>query len=178
MPAWFIPEAPRLKSFALEANPLGAAIGLFSVNIEILPVEHHAMVISPHYYDAVPGQSDTLTGGGFEAGYRYYTGRYGPQGFFAGASALFGVYRYLHRTNLDTPTNTSDDTSYNSYGLAIDGGYQVLLREHLVIGGGLGLEYRFFDSQPNYETDSHAHQELIYGSGLRPRFLLAIGGAL
>ena len=177
-PVWFVKEAPRLKVIAVEANPLSTILGLYSMNIEVVVSEHHAIVLSPHYYFANPGRDDGITGGGVEGGYRYYTGKYGPHGFFLGGSFLFGVYRYVHRTVIDTPTNTSDDTTADSFGLAVDGGYQILLGEHLVLGGGLGVQYRYFTAQPNYESESHAHQDLFYGSGIRPRFLLAIGGAL
>jgi hypothetical protein len=179
IPPWFIPEGEPMKTAAIEANPLGLAIGLFSANLEYVFRPHSAVVLSPHYYFAVPGVSDQLTGGGVELGYRYYTGLYGPHGFFLGGSLTYGAYRYVHRVPFDTTgLDLPDDTSYDALGGAVDAGYQILLHEHIVVGAGAGLMYRYFDAQPTFETYQHGLHELLYGSGLRPRVLLSFGGAI
>jgi hypothetical protein len=179
VPPWFIPEGEPMKTAALEANPLGLAIGLFSANLEYMIAVHSAVVISPHYYFAVPGISDQLTGGGVEAGYRYYSGLHGMEGFFVGGSLLYGNYRYEHRVSFDTSgLDTPDDTSYDSWGGAVDLGYQILLHQHFVVGAGAGVMYRYFDTQPTFETYKNGQHDLIYGSGIRPRILLSFGGAL
>ena len=184
-PEFFVEEEPRTPTLALELNPLGVAIGRFSGNLEFLIATHHAAVLSPHYYYAYPGQDDQLTGGGVELGYRYYTGKYGPHGWFFGASFLYGQYTYVHTSaNLVQGTcvafvaraDCPDNTTYDAYGGALDVGYQLLLRQHLVVGAGLGVQYVAFSQQPTFETQSNSHQDLLYGSGLRPRFLLEIGG--
>jgi hypothetical protein len=178
-PPWFVKEGQRLKSVAVEMNPLAMAIGLFSMNVEVVPTEHHALVITPHYYYAVPGRDDSLTGGGFEAGYRYYTGHYGPHGFFVGGSFMFGAYQYIHGTTVDVPGfNVASSAAWDSYGAAIDTGYQMLINEHIVVGLGIGAQYRYFNLTPTWESDSHSHQDLLYGPGFRPRFLFAFGGAI
>jgi hypothetical protein len=178
-PSWFIPEERHFDSVAIEANPLAVAIGLFSANLEVLPAPHHAVVITPQYYFAVPGVSDEITGGGVEGGYRFYTGRYGPEGLFLGGSLLFGSYRYVHRTAVDYPGfDVASDTSYQSFGVAAEGGYQLVVSEHIVLGAGIGVMYRYFTDEPQWETVSHSHQNLFYGSGVRPRFLLSVGGAI
>ena len=181
-PAWFIPEGKRPRTLALEVNPLAFVIGRYSFQLEYVFAPHHAFELSPHVYYALPGRDDEVDGIGTELGYRYYTKRDGPEGWFVGGSFAFGSYRYKH---VAAPYVTADhrlldlyqDTSYASLGAAIDAGYQLLLYEHLAIGAGLGLSYTVFTDHPRYETVSHAHQDFLYGSGLRPRVLLETGGA-
>jgi hypothetical protein len=179
VPPWFIPEGEPMKTVAVEMNPLGVAIGLFSANLEYMLAPHHGVIVSPHYYFAIPGIDDQITGGGVELGYRYYTGLYGPEGWFLGGSVLYGSYRYQYRVPVDTTgLDKPDDTSYDAWGGAIDGGYQVLLYKHMVIGAGVGVMYRYFDEQPSYEVYERGLHDVLYGSGLRPRILLSFGGAL
>jgi hypothetical protein len=181
-PSWFIPEGKRPRTLALEVNPLAFLIGRYSFQIEYVFAPHHAFELSPHVYYAVPGRDDEVDGLGTEMGYRYYTGRSGPEGWFVGGSIAFGSYRYKH---VAAPYVTADhrlldlyqDTSYASLGASIDAGYQVLLYDHFAIGAGLGLAYNGFTAQPRYETISHARQDFLYGSGFRPRVLLETGGA-
>ena len=181
-PPWFVHEGARPRTLALEINPLAFAIGRYSVNLEYLVAPHHAFELSPHVYYALPGRDDEIDGFGTELGYRYYTKRTGPEGWFLGGSIAFGQYRYKH---VAAPYVTADnrlldlyqDTSYASLGGTIDAGYQVLVFEHLAIGAGAGVQYTWFSDQPRYETISHAHHDLLYGAGIRPRVLFETGGA-
>ncbi len=181
-PSWFVPEGERTKTLALEMNPLGIIIGRFGANIEYMLAPHHAVVISPHYYFAFPGVADLFDGPGIEAGYRYYTGQNGPIGWFLGGSLSFGNYHYRHMA--DVAIRTIDnvtldgpvDKSWQSIGAAVDAGYQILVRDHIVLGAGLGVEYKYYTQDPSFEYLSHARHELLYGSGLRPRLLAAAGG--
>jgi hypothetical protein len=181
-PSWFVPEGERTKTIALEMNPLGITIGRFGANIEYMLAPHHAVIISPHYYFALPGVADQFDGPGVEAGYRYYTGANGPIGWFLGGNLSFGSYRYRHMA--DVAIRASDnvtldgpvDNTWQSIGASIDAGYQILLREHLVLGGGLGVEYKYYTSDPGFEFLSHPKHDLLYGAGLRPRVLCAAGG--
>lgn len=178
-PSWFVPEGRGLESFALELNPLALLLGIYSANLEYVGAPHHGFVVSPSYTYTNPGKDDEITGFGGEAAYRYYSGTHGPEGWFIGGGGTIAELRYIHRVSIDHPSfSPAVDTSYTSYGLFADAGYQLLLHEHLVLGVGAGIAYRFFSDQPQFETESHAHTDLLYGSGLRPRFLAVFGGAL
>jgi hypothetical protein len=91
-----IDEGIPFKSVALQGNPLGLIIGRYSADLEYLPVPHHALHFSPVGYFALPGVADEITGFGAEMGYRWYSGLYGPHGFFLGASFIALSLQYIH----------------------------------------------------------------------------------
>jgi Protein of unknown function (DUF3575) len=183
-PVWFVPEGEPMKSIAIEANPLAIAIGRFSMNLEYMVAPHHAVEISPYVFFAVPGANSEVDAYGGEIGYRYYTGKYGPEGWFLGGSLAFGTFTYQH--NAPTVTRASDgllldgsvNTEYDSLGGAIDAGYQIILQEHVVVGLGAGVEYRYLTIGPDFQPYDHTSQWLLYGPGFRPRLLFSMGGAL
>jgi hypothetical protein len=179
MPAWIIKEGPRPATVAIELNPLAIAVGRFSATLEYVMQTHHVAALSPHYYWAFPAQADTFDGGGVELGYRYYTGRRGPDGFFLGASFLFGDYRYKHSVETLTALDghvidQSNETDFQSYGGAIDAGYKLIVGDSFIVGVGGGLQYRAFTLQPSFT--SNTREDAVYGSGLRPRMLVETGG--
>jgi len=191
-PSWFVPEGERPKNIAVEGNPLAIAIGRFSATIEYMVAPHHAITLSPHYYFALPGTADLIDGPGVEAGYRWYSRTGGPFGWFVGASALFGAYRYRHTADTvyndpacagATPPGNcvvldgSVDNAFDSIGAAIDAGYQLVVQERILLAGGLGAQYTFFTKSPGFEFASHPRHDLFYGPGFRPRLLLAAGAA-
>jgi hypothetical protein len=183
-PVWFVPEGEAMKTIALEANPLAIAVGRYSMNLEYMIAAHHAIVISPYIFFAVPGANTEVDAYGGEIGYRYYTGKHGPEGWFLGGSVAFGTFTYQH--NAPTVNRASDgllldesvNTEYDSIGGAVDAGYQVLLQEHVVVGLGAGIEYRYLTLEPDFQPYDHADQWLVYGPGFRPRLLFSMGGAL
>lgn len=180
LPPWIVPEGPHPDTVALQMNPLAIAAGRFSATLEYVLQTHHAAVASPIYYWAFPGPADTFDGGGVEVGYRYYTGRRGTNGFFAGASFLFGDYRFKHSVPTLRGTDGSffdgaNETDFQSYGGAIDAGYKALLWDTFVVGAGIGAQYTVFTLQPDWTKSTR--EDLVYGSGLRPRVLLEAGGA-
>src|SRR5262249_54069209 len=88
------------RTMTLEIAPLGPFVGQWGGSIEILPVRHHALVLSPYYFasrtDADPAngvpRSNFFRGIAGEIGYRYYTGGSGPRGIFLGPSLLLGAF--------------------------------------------------------------------------------------
>ncbi len=170
-------EGVPFKAVAVQGNPLGVAIGRFSADLEYLPDVHHALHVSPHAYYALPGTDDEIDGFGLEAGYRYYTGEHGPHGLFAGASFLFGQYRYWHPSSFGPAIDPPDDTRYYAYGGAIDVGWQAIVLGNFAVGVGAGVQYTAFSDQPHFEYARHPWHDLFYGSGLRPRALLSVGAA-
>jgi len=163
------------KSIALEANPLAATIGRYSLQVEWLPATHHAIVVNPHF-DSVSASvtvgnisgSESFTGFGGELGYRYYTGTKGPTGLFIGPSLLVGHY--------STSTNDQSTGSFSTVGGAFDIGGQAVVGPGIVIGAGFGLQYT--KTSLDGSTDGlPLAANVIAGDGVRPRFLFTLGYA-
>jgi hypothetical protein len=172
-----IDEGEPFRSIAIELNPLGFAIGRYTMDLEYVAAPHHAVHLTPVGYYAVPGNSDLFQGFGVEAGYRWYSGANGPEGFFLGGSFLVGGYEYIHTTSSTSPLDVPDDTQFVSLGGAIDGGFQWVGLGNFAIGGGVGVQYTIDTSTPHFEYANHPWHDLLYGAGLRPRVLLSIGTA-
>jgi hypothetical protein len=162
----------RYDPFAVELDPLGLFVGgRVSLNLEWVPVAHHALVVSPHIVhtsadvSTTPSTtaSETFSGFGGELGYRYYTGTRGPNGVFIGPSLILGFY------NAGLPDGNQP---FTDVGLAVDAGAQWILWDHFVVGGGVGLEYL------NVSHDFHdlpTGPSAIASSGVKPRLLLEAG---
>jgi hypothetical protein len=166
-------DAPgRYVPFSVEFNPLGLMVGgRLSFNAEWAPVTHHALIGSTYIIHtsndvAVTGdltESQTFTGVGGELGYRYYTGRRGMNGVFIGPSLIGGAF------NAGLPRGNQ---AFTNAGLAVDVGAQQIFADHIVVGGGVGVEYI---------TVSHDFHDLPTGpsaiatTGLKPRLLLSAG---
>jgi hypothetical protein len=172
-----VDEGVPFKSVVVQGNPLGVVIGRYSADLEYLPLPHHALHLSPVGYFALPGVADELTGFGAEMGYRWYSGSYGPHGFFLGASFIALSLQYLHGAVPGLPLDAPDDTSFVQLGGAIDAGYQVVILGNFAAGAGVGAAYTVDTTQPHFEYQSHPWHDLLYGSGLRPRVLLSLGAA-
>jgi hypothetical protein len=168
-------EPGNYHAVAVEWNPLGIFLGgRVSLQGEFVPAQHHAIELSPHFIHtsndvAVSSNgtaSQTFTGVGGEIGYRYYTGRRGPNGLFVGPSFLMGFY------NASLPSGSQ---TFSNIGVAVDVGIQKIFFEHLVVGGGLGLQWTTVSHDFN---DLPTGSSIIAGGGVKPRFILAVGYAL
>lgn len=164
----------RYEPFAAEWNPLGAfSGGRISLQLEYVPVTHHAIELSPHFVntssdinvDSTNTAHRRLTGFGGEVGYRYYTGHRGPNGVFVGPSLIGGFY------GASLP---SGNQSFSDIGIAADVGVQTLIADHVVVGGGLGVEYLKVSHDFG---DLPSSQAQIATTGVKPRFLLDVGAA-
>jgi hypothetical protein len=164
----------KYNPFAIALNPLGLFVGgRVSLNLEYAPVTHHVIVVSPHIVStsAEIAQSDnrtanqTFSGAGGEVGYRYYTGHRGMNGVFVGPSLIGGVY------NANLP---SGNDGFTNIGVAADVGVQQVFWDHLVLGGGLGVEYLSVSEEFH---DLPAGPSTIASSGVKPRFLASAGYA-
>jgi hypothetical protein len=165
----------RYAVFAVELYPLGLLVGgRVSVQAEWVPVTHHALVVNPHFVHTsadvavTPDRTErqTFTGVGTELGYRYYTGHRGMNGVFFGPSAIVGLY---------SASLLDGNQTFTNLGIAVDVGVQAILADHLVLGGGLGLEYLWVSHDFH---DLPTGPSTIASDGIKPRLLLAIGGAL
>ncbi len=153
------------------------------MNVEYLPVKHHALIVNPYFQrNAIDeeiagiklGESTYTTFGG-EVGYRFYSGSNGASGLFIGPSF------FMQRTHASisvpagnvvnaqgpTPTTTSEG-DMTTYGGIIDIGGQTVLKGGFTAGAGAGLMYMWTSSGPTQgATDRY--------KGLSPRILLTVG---
>lgn len=172
-----IPEAPPpARVVAIEYNPIALAINRISFNVELAPAEHHALVLSPYYfYPATPtftnGAGLTVLGQKFEGlggelGYRYYFGRGGLRGWFAGPSILAAW--------VESTAGDGAKTSFEDVGVAADVGYQALVVDDWVVSLGAGAQFVWTTrSIPDQQMPAN-----IYANrGVQPRVLFALGYA-
>ncbi|HEY8078162.1 MAG TPA: DUF3575 domain-containing protein [Labilithrix sp.] len=165
----------RYDVLSLELNPLGLFVGgRVSVQAEWVPVTHHALVVSPHIVHTsgdvavTPSstESQTFTGVGGELGYRYYTGSRGMNGVFVGPSIIAGAY---NASLLD------GNQPFTDIGIAADVGAQWILADHLTLGAGVGVEYLHVSHDFH---DLPTGPSTIASTGVKPRLLLSVGGAI
>ncbi len=173
-------EPPR-RIVSIEWNPLALAIiSKLSANVVIVPVDHHALVISPFYAHTTTAPiaifddaqqptllpKQTFAGLGAELGYRYYGGLGGPRGFFLGPSLILGAFK--------ATAQDGTDTSYGQLGLAADVGYEALLLDNLALSLGAGVQY----AAPTKSIPSQQYPANLYANALvRPRVLFSLGWA-
>jgi hypothetical protein len=162
-------------------GPKQGGLGKLSVNIVLAPLEHHALILSPFYaltrttpvttYDdnlnptQLPVQ--TFRGYGTELGYRYYSGRGGLRGFFAGPSLIISSFTATAQNGSKTP--------YLDYGLAGDIGYEALVVDRVSLSLGLGLQYT--------TTNKSIPEQMLWAkvfanTAVLPRVLISVGYAL
>ncbi len=175
-------QPPPQRYVVVAWNPVPAfTIGKASFDVVITPFSHHALILSPFYattttqpivvQDAAGNPvarlpQQTFQGFGGEIGYRYYSGRGGPRGFFAGPSFLIGAF--------DAIAQDQSKTSYVSFGGALDVGFSTLIADRLALAFGAGAQYTVNDkSIPNQQFPA----SIYANGGLRPRVLLALGVA-
>ncbi|HEY2404779.1 MAG TPA: hypothetical protein VGI10_02205 [Polyangiaceae bacterium] len=173
-------EDEELRHVAITGYPLSLIIGRYSVQGEYLPVMHHAITLNP-FYTSVDGGTlngaslGKFSGFGSELGYRFYTGKKGPNGFFVGPSFLFASYKQSGGLAGLFCTTPSCSTSFTSYGFALDVGGQAVLGG-FVVGGGAGFQST--KNSKNIATDGlNFASAIIGGGGFRPRVLLTFGYA-
>jgi hypothetical protein len=162
----------RFTPFALEYQVLGPFFGgRLAITAEWSPATHHAILISPQFVHTTQHvnvtQDSTIqqsyTGGGGEIGYRYYSGRRGMNGLYIGPSVLAGVY------NASLPDG---DHAFTNIGLAVDAGIQAIIANHLIVGGGGGIEYLSVSKNFN---DVPGGASYVAQRGLKPRVGIQVG---
>ncbi len=176
-----LPEelSPR-RVVTVEWNPLPLLVGKLSGNVVVVPISHHALVITPFYVSTTTapiyvwddsGNATQLPqqrfhGLGGELGYRYYSGERGPRGWFVGPSLILGW--------LTATAENGSSLGYLDYGVAADIGYQLLVGDSVAVSLGAGLQYtRTSKAIPNQQFPAD-----IYANNLaRPRVLLSLGWA-
>jgi hypothetical protein len=162
-------DVAELKRISLELNPLGVAIGRYSIQGEYMLARHHALTLSPFFAHA----SVTSSVGGKDVDLGSLTGFGGANGFFIGPSVLFASYSQSAPSGLPAGATAASD-SFTSLGGAVDLGGQVLIGPGVVIGAGFGLQYTKTSKDIDTANLNLASAALA-GGGVRPRFLLAVG---
>ena len=137
--------ADRFRRFTLVAYPLGLIAGHISVEGQWMIAEHHAFVVNP-FLNVVDSSVVLFTGDdrgqfgyGGEAGYRYFSGRRGPNGLFIGPSLIYGHNHVGAGADINGKAVGVQDFSYA--GAAIEFGAQGILDSGFTIGGGAGAGY-------------------------------------
>jgi hypothetical protein len=174
------PSARRVV--AIDWNPLTVFIAKVSVDIVIVPVNHHALVLVPFYASTTTAPLATANtdangtiiqlpqqsfwGFGGEIGYRYYSAVGGPRGFFAGPSFLVGA--------MTAKAANGAETSFQNYGFALDVGYEALVADRIALVLGGGAQYQVTSkSIPDQELPASLYANRRFA----PRVLLALGVA-
>ena len=178
-------EAPSRRPVALTVNPLAFAIQRYGGNVELVPIPHHAVVISA-YVQSVPVTltrriARTVIGPvvdkaqirdgvsaspGGEIGYRLYSGSRGASGVFVGAS--FDVTPLAYARLVDG--GVIELSPLYAVGGSLDVGAQLVTSFGLTVGGGLGvmaLAYSLPSEKERLPMDFAPH--------ILPRVLFATG---
>ena len=126
----------HLRRVAINLNPAALLIGRFSADLQVIPFRHHAIVLTPFYtsWNAAVFThqefSNSVGAAGFEAGYHFYGGDRGPNGFFLGPGLIYEHERIGSGTNFD------------ALGWFIDAGVQGVTDSGFMAGFGFGLQWK------------------------------------
>lgn len=164
------------RNFAIEITPLSLVINHFGAGLELMPVEHHALILSAYYFatttskylpgDTGPHANNDFNGVGGELGYRYYYGHNGPRGLFVGPSLLLGKFK--------ATSDGAPSTHFYDLGVGADVGYQAILGDAWVFGFSAGAQYTWVSqSLPDQVAPAAYHAN----SGVHPRMQIAVGYA-
>ena len=180
--------SPPERPVTVEWNPLALIVGKLSANVVLVPIEHHALVLSPFYArtttvpicvvsdsgtspacgftPSVQLPQQTFEGFGGEIGYRYYLGHGGPRGFFAGPSFVIA--------SMTAKAQDASQLAFWDYGLAVDIGYEALIGDRVALALGGGAQYV---TTSKSIPDQQLPAAVYANSALRPRVLLSLGYA-
>ena len=123
-----------LQRVGLALNPLGLALGRYSMESQIVLAPHVGFIVNP--FLAMNGHAIALwadpglKGFGYEVGPRLYSAPDGPGGFFFGATGC--------ALSIEA---ASPESRYVAYGFAIDVGTQWFSAGGALFGIGIGGQY-------------------------------------
>jgi hypothetical protein len=164
-------------------NPLPLVAGRYGLNVELVPLQHHAIIASgwlqtftPAMLRVVmPSQIDVSRGAdsrfGGELGYRLYSGTEGAHGLFAGISGVAMPIMYPRVTQ----ELRSEVVSFNAYGGAIDIGAQAITSSGFTIGGGVGVMALSYTPPASVKPPPGVQVPTLPEPHVLPRLLLAAG---
>lgn len=163
-----VEQDPPTRHFAVYVNPLSLVVDRYGGSIEVLLASHHAIEAGAYYvYSATNSDTNNVFSGvGGELGYRFYLGKNGFRGFYAGPSFLIAA--------LEATPQTGASVSFVNLGGALDIGWEALVVDRVLVGLGVGAQY-------TAATKSFPAQQIpasVYANdGIRPRVSVAIGVA-
>jgi hypothetical protein len=188
----FFPPTGATRHVTLTWNPLTLFAMRAQFSLELMLTDHHVLELTGFfastrtnevYSDACKALNTPHTcadttlfqGGGGEFGYRWYSGREGPRGFYVGPSFLLGHYTATPARGEGTRAEVQGVAiPFWNYGGAIDLGYQAILADRFVAGVGGGLQYTL----PSHTFPAQELPASVYANrGLRPRFMITLGVA-
>jgi hypothetical protein len=153
------------------------------MNVELVPFRHHGIIASAFYQTFTPAmlrvlmpkEVDTSHGApakvGGELGYRFYSGRDGANGFFAGISGVAMPIAYPRVT----ADYKSEVTSFYAFGGAVDLGVQAITTGGFTIGGGIGGMYLAYSPPASVTPPAGVSAPSIPQPHILPRLLVAAG---
>jgi hypothetical protein len=182
---------PEHRAWTIEVNPLALFIERFSVDVVVVPRDHHALIVSPFYTwaNTVPYATgidgngrplvsasgapytlnvlaQTFHGFGGELGYRYYFGRGGARGLFLGPSIVLA--------DITATSGNGGKTPFLDYGIAADAGYEALVADTVAVTVGAGVQYtRTSKAIPDQQLPA----SIYANDAVHPRLLLSLGYA-
>ena len=177
------PRALPRRRVTIGVNPLPLIAGRYGLNVELVPVRHHARVASAWLQTFTPGmlrvlmpnENDVSKGAGSllggELGYRFYSGDEGAHGLFAGVSGVAMPIAYP-RVSADL---TSEVVSFHAYGGAIDVGVQAITSSGFTIGGGLGVMYLAYTPPASAQPPAGVSVPSLPEPHVLPRLLVSAG---
>lgn len=177
------PGASPRRHLSITINPAPIIAGRYGMNVELVPFRHHAIVASGYYQTFTPAMLrvlmpkavDTSHGApakvGGELGYRFYSGRDGANGFFAGISGVAMPLAYP-RLNQDLK---SEVVSFYGFGGAVDVGVQAITSAGFTIGGGIGGMYLAYEPPKSVTPPAGVDVPKVAEPHFLPRLLLAAG---
>jgi hypothetical protein len=160
----------RFRPLALTVNPLTLLFGRVGANVEVLPVEHHAIMLNPYFSNVSLETAETKTeyfSWGGELGYHFYTGKKGANGFFVGPSFVFTRTRATAEC-VSVGCNTDPEVAFTTYGAALDLGGQHVFDNGVTLGGGGGIMYLKSSAEADGDT-------VLQFQGVVPRVLFTVG---
>jgi hypothetical protein len=160
----------RFRPLALTVNPLTLLFGRVGANVEVLPAEHHGIMLNPYFSNVSLETAETKTeffSWGGELGYHFYTGKKGANGFFIGPSFVF-TRTHANAECVNVGCSVDPEVEFTTYGAALDLGAQHVFDNGITLGGGGGLMY--LKSSAEAEGDT-----VLQFEGVLPRVLFTVG---
>jgi hypothetical protein len=187
------PPTGETRHITITWNPVTLFAMRAQFSLELMLTDHHVLELTGYYagtrtnevYPTLPDRTtDTshehalttfFQGGGGEFGYRWFSGKEGPRGFYIGPSFLLGHFTATPARGAGTSAEVQGVAiPFWNYGGAIDLGYQAIIADRLVVGLGGGLQY----TVPSHTFPAQELPASVYANrGLRPRFLITLGVA-
>ena len=140
----------RLKRVTITINPVALLFWQTGATLEYMVARHHGFRWN-WYLSTTEAAVDSRSGDfGYEAGYRFYTGKLGAEGFFFGPSILLRPGK----------------VKLTTYGIAMDGGVQAILGSGITAGAAIGMEFtRTPGLEDRYGTQNHVSGRLLLALG-------------